>query len=82
MWEKIQVEPVGSNMTKLTIGPAQLFFSYETLVAANINGECVKTSTRHSNTTTRHISKFGAGMWPPHPNITQFVEEKMKGIKL
>jgi len=82
MWDKIQLEPMGANMTKLVIGPAILFFSYETLVAANINGECVKTAERFSNTTTRHISKFGAGMWPPHPNIRQFVEEKMKGVKL
>lgn len=77
-WSKNKIESLGPNMTKLTVGNCQLFYSYETLVAANMNGECAKTSVRHSNTTTRHINKFGAGMWPPIPNLQDWVDVKMK----
>ena len=49
----------GSNMTELDLGFAQVFFSYETPVAARLtDGTLVRTDERYSVTTTKHINKW------------------------
>ena len=49
----------GSNQTELDLGFAQVFFSYETPVAARItDGSLVRTDERYSVTTTKHINKW------------------------
>ena len=49
----------GSNMTELDLGFAQVFFSYETPVAARLtDGSLVRTDERYSVTTTKHINKW------------------------
>ena len=53
----------GSNMTELDLGFAQVFFSYETPVAACLtDGTLVRTATKYSVTTTKHINKWLDGM--------------------
>jgi hypothetical protein len=52
----------GSNMTELDLGFAQVFFSYETPVAARLtDGTLVRTDERYSVTTTKHINKWLEG---------------------
>jgi hypothetical protein len=52
--------PYGKNQTLLVIQPGQfeVFFSYQTPVAAIIDGHCYQTSTKHSQTTSKHIRSF------------------------
>lgn len=59
----MKLKQLGSNMTELDMGGVQVFFSYETPVAARTNtGALLRTSTRYSVTTTKHINKWLAGM--------------------
>jgi len=52
----------GSNMTELDLGFAQVFFSYETPVAACLtDGTLVRTDQWYSATTSKHINKWLEG---------------------
>ena len=52
----------GSNMTELDLGFAQVFFSYETPVAACLtDGTLVRTDQWYSATTSKHINKWLQG---------------------
>jgi hypothetical protein len=56
---KMKLKQLGSNMTELDMGFAQVFFSYETPVAARItDGTLLRTEERYSVTTTKHINKW------------------------
>lgn len=56
---KMKLKQLGSNMTELDLGFAQVFFSYETPVAARLtDGSLVRTAERYSVTTTKHINKW------------------------
>ena len=54
----LTIKPIGSNQTELSANGMQVLFSYETPVAAWINGQYYKTEKKWSNTTTRHINKW------------------------
>jgi hypothetical protein len=55
----MKLKQIGSNMTELDMGFAQVFFSYETSVAARLtDGSLVRTAERYSVTTTKHINKW------------------------
>ena len=55
----MKLKQIGSNMTELDLGFAQVFFSYETPVAAClIDGTLIRTEERYSATTTKHINKW------------------------
>lgn len=56
----MKIQPLQANVTLLTFSSgAQVLFSYETPVAIQFpDGQRVKTSTRFSQTTTRHINKY------------------------
>ena len=55
---------LGANQTELSFNNGtSLFFSYETPVAAQLpNFEYIKTATKWSKTTTRHINKWLDGV--------------------
>ena len=58
----MKIKQIGSNMTELDLGFAQVFFSYETPVAARLtDGSLVRTAERYSVTTSKHINKWLAG---------------------
>ena len=59
----MKVKPIGSNQTEVIMNNGNhVLFSYETPVAvSNVNGLFV-TVTKYSNTTTRHINKWCAGI--------------------
>ena len=55
----MKIKQIASNMTELDLGFAQVFFSYETPVAACLtDGSLVRTATKYSVTTTKHINKW------------------------
>ena len=59
----MKVKQIASNMTELHTDDVVILFSYETPVAACVLGEGFKrTSTRYSQTTTRHINKWLDGV--------------------
>ena len=59
----MKLKQLGSNMTELDMGFAQVFFSYETPVAARTcTGALVRTEDWYSVTTTKHINKWLDGM--------------------
>lgn len=50
---------IQQNMTVIVIDDkTSVLFSYETPVAAMIQGKAIKTSTYYSRTTTKHINKW------------------------
>ena len=58
----MKIKQIASNMTELDLGFAQVFFSYETPVAACLtDGTLVRTATKYSVTTTKHINKWLQG---------------------
>lgn len=55
----LKLNPIGSNMTELTIGGVTMLFSYKTPVACHTEGKgYFKTSKKWSVTTSRHINKW------------------------
>lgn len=54
----LKLENVGPNQTVIQIESGLVLFSYSTPVAACINGQYYITEKYHSNTTSKHISKF------------------------
>ena len=54
----MQLKPIAANRTQLNLNDGtQIFFSYETPVAAKLpNYDYIRTATKWSSTTTRHIN--------------------------
>ena len=66
----MKLKLIGSNQTELDLGFAQVFFSYETPVAARLtDGSLVRTQERYSVTTTKHINKWLQGCYLISNNI-------------
>ncbi len=58
----MKIKQIGSNMTELDLGFAQVFFSYDTPVAARLtDGSLVRTEQWYSATTSKHINKWLQG---------------------
>ena len=59
-----RVKQVGPNMTEIRHGEITALYSYETPVALDTPSGLYRTATHFSNTTARHISKWGAKTAP------------------
>jgi hypothetical protein len=60
----MKLKQIGSNQTELLINGTVVFFSYETPVAARLDcGALIRTKTKYSVTTSKHINKWVDG-WP------------------
>lgn len=57
----IKANQIAPNQTEVEVGDKTLFFSYRTLVAANINGRFYRTKEKYSVTTSKHINSWLAG---------------------
>jgi hypothetical protein len=56
----MRINIIGSNQTELYLGNGTVvLFSYNTPVAARTPNGFIKTSTKWSNTTSKHINKWG-----------------------
>ena len=60
----MQLKPIAANRTQLNLNDGtQIFFSYETPVAAKLpNYDYIMTATKWSSTTTRHINQWLEGV--------------------
>ena len=60
----MQLTPIAANQTQLNLNDGtEIFFSYKTPVAAKLsNFEYIRTATKWSTTTTRHINKWLDGV--------------------
>ena len=59
----MQLTPIAANQTEIETDKARVFFSYRTPVAAYVYGEgYVRTETKWSVTTSRHINKWLDGV--------------------
>jgi hypothetical protein len=61
---KMALKQIGPNQTQVTYSDgSEVFWSYETPVAGKLpDGTYVKTSTKWSRTTSRHINKWLDGV--------------------
>jgi hypothetical protein len=59
----MKVKPIGSNRTELHLNNgAVILFSYQTPVAAQLaEGGFVRTSTKYSRTTSKHVTQWLEG---------------------
>ena len=60
----MNLTPIAANQTVLSFtNGAEVFFSYKTPVAAKLpNYDYIRTATKWSSTTTRHINKWLEGV--------------------
>jgi len=59
----MKLTPIGSNQNMITTNKGdQVLFSYQTPVAAYVDGDYIRTSTKWSQTTSRHINKWLEGV--------------------
>ena len=60
----MQLTPIAANQTQLNLNDGtEVFFSYKTPVAAKLsNFEYIRTATKWSSTTSRHINKWLEGV--------------------
>ena len=58
----MKVRNIGSNITEVEKGSRRVLFSYETPVAAQVDGCFYRTTKRWSVTTSRHINKWLDGI--------------------
>lgn len=58
---KLQIKPVGSNMTELEVNGKSIMFSYKTPVAGYDENGAFRTEEKFSVTTTKHINKYLGG---------------------
>ena len=60
----MNLTPIAANQTELSFtNGTQVFFSYKTPVAAKLpNYDYIRTATKWSSTTTRHINKWLEGV--------------------
>ena len=55
----MKLNPIGSNMTELSINGVDVLFSYRTPVACHVPGEgFYRTAQHYSVTTSKHINKW------------------------
>jgi hypothetical protein len=59
----MKLRKISNNETEIDFGFAVVFFSYDTPVAVRTEqGALLKTSYKHSSTTSRHINKWLNGL--------------------
>ena len=60
----MQLTPIATNQTQLNLNDGtEIFFSYKTPVAARLSTyRYIRTATKWSQTTTRHINKWLEGV--------------------
>jgi len=73
----MQLRPIKSNMTELTVGDTTVLFSYRTPVAGYDDQGAFRTDQRYSVTTTKHINQYlgkGVGRTVSQEYINSLVE--------
>ena len=76
MKHQIEINPIGSNMTELTVAGKTILFSYKTPVAGYDDQGAFRTDEKFSVTTSKHINKYlgkGVGRTVPQTYIEGLV---------
>lgn len=74
----MKLTSLGSNQTQLELSNGtRVLFSYETPVAAVIDGVMYRTEKKWSVTTSKHITQFGAKTAETRPQ--EFFDNLVKG---
>ena len=78
----MKIKQIASNQTELATNGMIVLFSYSTPVAAMLpSGRYVKTSTKHSVTTTKHINKWLQGVGDSVELVEQsFIDNLTNGV--
>ena len=73
----MQLKSIAANQTQLNLNNGtEIFFSYKTPVAAKLpNYDYIRTATKWSRTTTRHINKWLEGV-----NATEVDQEVLNNL--
>jgi hypothetical protein len=79
---KMKLKSIGSNQTELENNGIAVLFSYSTPVAALLpSGRYVKTSTKYSVTTTKHVNKWLVGVMADVEVVPQdFINNLANGV--
>ena len=73
----LKLRPLGPNQTELELDNMLILFSYKTPVAAWVSGRgWLRTDTKYSKTTTKHINQWldAAGTVVPQSEIDNLVK--------
>lgn len=76
----LKLKPLGANQTELQLDDNLVLFSYQTPVAAWVRGRgWLRTDTKYSKTTTKHINKWlgAAGAVVPQAEINALLTVKV-----
>lgn len=73
----MELLPLGSNQTEVTIGDTRVFFSYKTPVAARVDSFVYRTSKKWSVTTSKHINKWLEG-YPAEEKPQEFFDNLLE----
>ena len=78
----MKIKQIASNQTELSTNGMIVLFSYSTPVAAMLpSGRYVKTSTKYSVTTTKHINKWLQGVGDSVELVEQsFIDNLTNGV--
>lgn len=58
----MKIKPLGANQTEVSVGNKKIFVSYQTPVAAFVNGKAYRSAKKWSQTTSRHINQWLDGI--------------------
>tara|TARA_Y100000401_G_scaffold53996_1_gene42438 strand:- start:229 stop:456 length:228 start_codon:yes stop_codon:yes gene_type:complete len=71
----MKLEKIGVSRTLLTLSSgSEIFYSYNTPVAAKVSGEFYKTNEYYSKTTSKHITQYLNGRYA-HPVEQSFINQ-------
>ena len=71
----MKLERLGASKSLLTLSSgSEIFYSYNTPVAAKVSGEFYKTNEYYSRTTNKHITQYLNGRYA-HPVEQSFINE-------
>ena len=71
----MKLERLGTSKSLLTLSSgSEIFYSYNTPVAAKVSGELYKTKEYFSRTTSKHITQYLNGRYA-HPVEQSFIQQ-------
>lgn len=71
----MKIKRLGASKTILALSSgSEIFYSYETPVAAKVSGEFYRTEEYYSRTTSKHITQYLNGRYA-HPVEQSFINQ-------
>ncbi len=76
----VRLKQIAPNFTRINIGETVLYFSYETLVAFEVDGRIYATQEKYSRTTSKHINLLNVDEYIPAEEWEQFTKKKLGNL--